>query len=361
MDFESKYLKSEEEKFTNNAKLLSKYQNIKIKNMDLNPLTHKVKKISDNYVIPFIYNQNMWKAICKEDGSDIDEFVDEIKLKYVNDVIIVFGFGIGYHIDALHKKYPNNNILVLESDFQIIKIAALYGNLENILSSDKVSIGLFKKEEDLDKILRHYFGNYNRVNFIASAFSNYSELYTYEFEQLVNSLNKLKIDIEKNRQERIKLSEDILNSTDLISIIKKLIDDSEALNQLNIKINMKNILKEINIKSNLIKEGISCLNNLYSFLIGDRNININKAVEKFNQIEVKTQLSPELSAIMDIAMYKYVDILNEDEEIKIRVTDSENITQIKKIMYNLKIYKYRNKCMSSITAELKRLIKQPQR
>lgn len=91
MDFESKYLKSEEEKFTNNAKLLSKYQNIKIKNMDLNPLTHKVKKISDNYVIPFIYNQNMWKAICKEDGSDINEFVDEIELKYVNVQFMIRG------------------------------------------------------------------------------------------------------------------------------------------------------------------------------------------------------------------------------------------------------------------------------
>ncbi|OAA83179.1 hypothetical protein [Clostridium ljungdahlii] len=356
MDLELKdffhYGKKEEENLKKNIKLLEKYQNIKIKNIDLNLLTHKVKKISENFVTPFVYKEDIWKPLTKEDGSDINEFVNEINLEYVDDVIIVFGFGIGYHIGELQKKYPNNRILVLECDFEIIKIAAIYGNLENVICSDKISIGLFKDSEELSKILKYYFGDQNRVSFIADSFANYDQIYDKEFQDLVILIDELKSDIEKNREKRIKLSEDILNSNSTINIITEAINNANSSNELDVNFNIKSLLQEVNHKSGIVKEGIKCLSKLYDFSIGIKNINVEKSIKRFNEIESEIQLSPMLLMIMDIAMYKYLDTLNEDKQVKIRVDDAKNKIQIKKIMYNLKIYKYRHECMEKLLASL---------
>ncbi|NLG87405.1 MAG: motility associated factor glycosyltransferase family protein [Firmicutes bacterium] len=53
---------------------------------------------------------------------------------------IVFGFGLGYHIEALSKKYPKRRLIVLEPDSQILSSCLSIRDLTTLLSNPQISL-----------------------------------------------------------------------------------------------------------------------------------------------------------------------------------------------------------------------------
>ncbi|WP_341875770.1 motility associated factor glycosyltransferase family protein [Defluviitalea saccharophila] len=64
--------------------------------------------------------------------------------------IIIFGFGLGYHIEAiLNKLKGNQELYVFEMNFNIFEAALECRNLSNILSDDKVHLMISDNEKKL--------------------------------------------------------------------------------------------------------------------------------------------------------------------------------------------------------------------
>lgn len=55
-------------------------------------------------------------------------------------VYLVKGFGMGYHVAELAKQKPSANIVVYESDGQVLKLACAFSPLKKILENDRISI-----------------------------------------------------------------------------------------------------------------------------------------------------------------------------------------------------------------------------
>ncbi len=53
---------------------------------------------------------------------------------------IVFGFGLGYHIQEMAKMHPNMDIYVIENDIRQINIAVCYRNILDIINNEKVHL-----------------------------------------------------------------------------------------------------------------------------------------------------------------------------------------------------------------------------
>lgn len=62
--------------------------------------------------------------------------------------IFVLGFGLGYHIQCLAKKYSQSNIIVLENDLFQIKIAMKYRDLSEMFLNGNVKIIYCEKPKD---------------------------------------------------------------------------------------------------------------------------------------------------------------------------------------------------------------------
>ena len=56
------------------------------------------------------------------------------------DVCIIFGFGLGYHIQEMAAMYPNMEIYVLENDIEQIRTAINYRNMTDILANRRIHI-----------------------------------------------------------------------------------------------------------------------------------------------------------------------------------------------------------------------------
>lgn len=56
------------------------------------------------------------------------------------DLYIVFGFGMGYHIDQLSKCAPGCKILVFEPDMRVLKLAAAFSKIGELLSNKNVRV-----------------------------------------------------------------------------------------------------------------------------------------------------------------------------------------------------------------------------
>lgn len=72
------------------------------------------------------------------------------------EVCVIFGFGLGYHIQEITARYPNLEIYVIESDIEQIRKAVSYRNLSDILKNEHVNI-LYCKE------IEEYADNLNKI------------------------------------------------------------------------------------------------------------------------------------------------------------------------------------------------------
>lgn len=56
------------------------------------------------------------------------------------DVYLVKGFGLGYHVTELARQKPDAQIVVYESNDQILKLACAFSPLKKLLQNDRISV-----------------------------------------------------------------------------------------------------------------------------------------------------------------------------------------------------------------------------
>ena len=61
-------------------------------------------------------------------------------LKKESDVCMIFGFGLGYHVQEIASMYPDLEVYVLENDIEQIRTAINYRNITDILSNCNIHI-----------------------------------------------------------------------------------------------------------------------------------------------------------------------------------------------------------------------------
>jgi hypothetical protein len=53
---------------------------------------------------------------------------------------IVYGFGMGYHLEELMKTAPEAELEVFESDLNVIKLACAFHGVKDILGNDRIKL-----------------------------------------------------------------------------------------------------------------------------------------------------------------------------------------------------------------------------
>lgn len=56
------------------------------------------------------------------------------------EVYLIKGFGMGYHVAELARQKPEANIVVYESNGQVLKLACAFSPLKKLLENDKISV-----------------------------------------------------------------------------------------------------------------------------------------------------------------------------------------------------------------------------
>lgn len=86
--------------------------------------------------------------------KEAERFVSEVETSEF-DLIIVFGFGYGYHVELLlNKLNENTTLLVLQQDLALIKSALENRDLKNVLNSNNFKILVAPTEDDIAKTLQ---------------------------------------------------------------------------------------------------------------------------------------------------------------------------------------------------------------
>lgn len=75
---------------------------------------------------------------------------------------IVFGFGLGYHIQEMTKMYPDMEICVIENDIRQLSAAVCYRNILDIIDNEKVHLIYCKNTLDYAKAIK------DNINYEAS-------------------------------------------------------------------------------------------------------------------------------------------------------------------------------------------------
>lgn len=140
-----------QEYYNDNMDTLFKCDNIYNKKL-YNSIRNSRGDISDKYEvgiaktgdIALSVNTNEYGKvkICSSGNPWQEAMLYTKSIKSQNDIenIFILGFGMGYHIQCLAKKYPESNITVLENDLSQIKIALIYRDLRKLFFNKKINV-----------------------------------------------------------------------------------------------------------------------------------------------------------------------------------------------------------------------------
>ena len=101
--------------------------------------------------------------------------------------IIVYGLGMGYHIEALIKKYPDKKIIVIEPDKRVLYHALQIRDLESIIKGCEIWLGesvLTTKSKMYEMITHPLARGIMFIPFYTSVYQDY-------FNELVEGLKKI--------------------------------------------------------------------------------------------------------------------------------------------------------------------------
>lgn len=324
------------EQFVKNLELLKRYQGI----------TFKDHNVSKNYKIEKLQNSDE-KCIlkcsdekwCYVSTKTSRQVMKELDIKYLDEAILVLGFGSGGIVRKILKAYPNNKILVLESDFELLKYSMTIDDLSDILSNPRFSIGVFRNTDDMENIIVHYFGFNNNIAIKSTVYSDYDELTAKEFKVIITSYNNsLNTIIEENKQK----SYNILNQ---YSVLKQYCENILDLSTTDLRQILNNMIT-------LSNDGINVVSRLIGYVEGKPDINMEQVVLKYNQIESSFFDSEYLKEIMNLAMYAYLDTILKDGEFRKKIDDDKVTMQLKDLKRNMEIYKSRKECAEKMLENL---------
>ncbi|WP_018249178.1 motility associated factor glycosyltransferase family protein [Orenia marismortui] len=138
-------------------------------------------------------------------------------------IIVVMGFGLGYHILELFEKVKSTNkkLFVIEKNPLIIKEALKYHDFTSLLSSE--NFYLLQKEEIEDSEIFDFISLnigsvFEKIEIIKlpAVFKCFSKYYHLALEQVVKCRNKLMRNQITTREDGVIWNQNILNNLDII-------------------------------------------------------------------------------------------------------------------------------------------------
>lgn len=164
----------------------------------------KIQKDKHSIYIGSKYNSN----------KENEKFLNKINgNKKNNDVFIVYGFGLGGHIQELRKKYENK-IIVFEPNINVYQYTSTF---EWIKNDENLEIICCEKEKMIS-IIRRELNEFNFKNSEVLVFSNYDAIYRDECNEFFYEINtyivELGMDINTKIFFGIKWFENIIRGTE---------------------------------------------------------------------------------------------------------------------------------------------------
>lgn len=121
---------------------------------------------------------------------DIDLFLEKTEGFNLNTIFIVFGLAAGEHIISLLNSIgPNNKILIIEPDINIVGIFKTMSYADKIIKNDNVGLYLFN-EENIDFVLGSFIEEFNINKIKILEFANYGEIYREELTVSLKRINQ---------------------------------------------------------------------------------------------------------------------------------------------------------------------------
>lgn len=319
-----------------NFELLKEYQNITINDYNISD-NYKLEKIQNsNEDTVLKYQNGKWRYISTKTTESI---IDELNIKYIDEAIIILGFGIGNHIREILYRYQFNKILVLENDFELLKYSLSTQDLSDVINNKRLSIGLFKNSDDLSAIIIQYFGTSDSIRIKTANYLQYDEdivkLFSIVIQSYANSINSIV-------QENIHKSEELLNNS---YILKEYCNDA-----LNMSVDDFKLL--LNKVIDYSEKGIYCLNKIMEFINGNTGIELDNIINQYNNIENNFSKDSVIYKVIDLPVYRYMEVVLKDENYRKSVHDDRRNMQIKDIRRNIDVYKYRKECAEKLLLNL---------
>jgi len=114
------------------------------------------------------------EADCIVNGNDLSK----------SDSVVVFGFGLGYHVEKLTQKYPELTKIIVEPDPQIFLEVIKNKDITRILESKNLYLMVTEQNELVSNELTmlHLLGVINSVQFIP--LSSYNQLYSEFWKEI---------------------------------------------------------------------------------------------------------------------------------------------------------------------------------
>jgi len=146
---------------------------------------YKIEKTKDDLGILKINKDEKWIYIGSKYNmkDDIQNFVEKFKevANNTQDILFVYGFGLGEHIKCLRKEFPYNRILVFEPNYKLKD----YITSLKWISEDKNLLVMCCNEERLKKYILYEIEDYDIKNVKTIYFANYDQIYKAEILEFV--------------------------------------------------------------------------------------------------------------------------------------------------------------------------------
>lgn len=176
--------------FERNLKVLKEYHNIYL-DKELDNADYIVEDTKDNQKIIRVKKDNKWIYIgSKYNNTKITEdFSKSYNIEDGENIYIILGFAMGYHIESLLDNSKENKIIVIEPDLNILKTSFQHKDFTNLISNPRVSIHTYTNENDVVELLeKNIDRSYVRIiNF--NCYVNYEKVYS---EKLNIALKEIK-------------------------------------------------------------------------------------------------------------------------------------------------------------------------
>ncbi len=120
------------------------------------------------------------------------------------DLIIVVGLGLGYLLMDVFKKYLDKSILVIEKDWNILKLAFTYTDFSKLFNASKLEIMVPEKPEYIYDFLKIYKTKKIGIIFNRPSYEIYNEYYVGVKEVVLKYISSQKVNTATlNRFEKL--------------------------------------------------------------------------------------------------------------------------------------------------------------
>ncbi|MET3682984.1 hypothetical protein ABID56_001074 [Alkalibacillus flavidus] len=172
-----RFLKNTNPHLLHNVKDIKSSENVVLEPAKNDGLTVKIEDENQNYN----YIHSKYNPV-REAKTIIDRYEEELKTK---DNVMIYGLGMGYHVEELKHRYPKHKLFVYEPNSDVFSHLVNNRNLDRILGTkDMLSVGF--SAADIKKFLQEYIEQLN-VNTTFIVLPSYERLYQEEYNEFIHN------------------------------------------------------------------------------------------------------------------------------------------------------------------------------